>query len=257
LKFFYNARGLGISGCTYLFNYFNYWIDLFKYFEIVHACTLVFRLWFSGVINIYQTKALSMKQKILSLEDLITYLSSLHPLSLPEVIKDRLRKIVKVKTIKKREHLLSAGEVCRHVYFIKRGILRCYFYNEDDEEVTGWIFGEKKTVVGVMSFYTQQPGFEYIHALKDTEVFYISYEELIAIYLEFPEFCFVALLLAIEYLMFWFLKLCNLRRLDAKQRFDQIMNSEEATLFNLVPLKYLASYINVAPETLSRLRRNS
>src|ERR1700754_3263795 len=198
-----------------------------------------------------------MEQTVLSPEDLITYLSSLHPLSLPEALKDRLRKIIKVKTIKKKEHLLSAGEVCRHIYFIKRGILRCYFYNVDNEEVTGWIFGEKKTVVGVMSFYTQNPGFEYIHALEDTEVFYISYEELVAIYLEFPAFCFVALILTIEYLMFWFMKLCNLRRLDAQQRFDQIMNSDEAGLFNLVPLKYLASYINVSPETLSRLRSNS
>jgi len=198
-----------------------------------------------------------MEQQILSLEDLITYLCSLHPLSLPEALKDRLRKIVKVKTIKKKEHLLSAGETCRHIYFIKKGLLRCYFYDEEGEEVTGWIFGEKKTVVGVMSFYTQKPGFEYIHALEETEVFYISYEELMAIYLEFPVFCFVALILTAEYLMFWFLQLCNFRRFSAMQRLDQIMNSDEVSLFKIVPLKYLASYLNMSAETLSRLRGNS
>lgn len=198
-----------------------------------------------------------MEQQILSLEDLITYLCSLHPLSLPEALKERLRKIVKVKTIKKKEHLLSSGEICRHIYFIKRGLLRCYYYNENHEEVTGWIFGEKKTVVGVMSFYTQTPGFEYIHALEETEVFYISHDELMALYLEFPVFCFVAVALTVEYLIFWFSQLCNFRRLDAQQRFDQIMNSDEARLFNLVPLKYLASYLNMSAETLSRLRSNS
>src|ERR1700754_1035903 len=127
-----------------------------------------------------------MELKILSLEDLIAYLCSLHPFSLPEALQERLRKIVKVKIIKKKEFLLSSGEICRDIYFIKRGLLRCYYHNEKGEEVTGWIFGEKKTVVGVLSFYTQSPGFEYIHALEDTEVFYISYEELVAIYLEFP-----------------------------------------------------------------------
>ena len=198
-----------------------------------------------------------MEQQILSLEDLITYLCSLHPLSLPEALKERLRKIVKVKIIKKKEHLLSGGETCRHIYFIKRGLLRCYFYNENDEEVTGWIFGEKKTVVGVQSFYTQKPGFEYIHALEETEVFYISHDELMALYLEFPAFCFVAVTLTVEYLMFWFSQLCSFRRLDTQQRFDQIMNGDEAGLFNLVPLKYLASYLNMSPETLSRLRSNS
>jgi CRP-like cAMP-binding protein len=198
-----------------------------------------------------------MEQQILSLEDLITYLSSLHPHSLPDALKDRLREIVQVKTIKKKEYLLSAGETCRHIYFISRGLLRCYFLDEKGEEVTGWIFGEKKTVVGVMSFYTQKPGFECIHALEDTEVFYISYEELFAIYLEYPVFCFVALKLTVEYLMFWFLQLCNFRRFSARQRFEQIMSNEEVELFKIVPLKYLASYLNMSAETLSRLRSNS
>ncbi|HEY4290327.1 MAG TPA: Crp/Fnr family transcriptional regulator [Puia sp.] len=198
-----------------------------------------------------------MEQQILSLEDLITYLCSLHPFSLPDDLKERLRKIVKVKTIKKKEHLLSGGETCRHIYFIKRGLLRCYYYNENDEEVTGWVFGEKKTVVGVQSFYTQNPGFEYIHALEETEVFYISHDELTALYLEFPVFCFVAVRLTAEYLIFWFSQLCNLRRHDAQKRFDLMMNSDEAALFNAVPLKYLASYLNVSAETLSRLRSNS
>ena len=198
-----------------------------------------------------------MEQQILSLEDLITYLCSLHPFSLPDALQERLRRIVKVKTIKKKGYLLSAGEICRHIYFIKRGLLRCYFYNENQEEVTGWIFGEKKTVVGVQSFYSQKAGFEYIHALEETEVFYISYDELRAIYLEFPEFCFVAVTLTAEYLIFWFSQLCNFRRLAAQERFDGIMNSDEARLFNLVPLKYLASYLNMSAETLSRLRSNS
>lgn len=198
-----------------------------------------------------------MEQAILSLDDLISYLSSLHPSSLPETLKDRLRQIVRIKTIKKRDHLLRAGEICRNIYFIKRGLLRCYFFNEKDEEVTGWIFGEKRAVVGVHSFYTQQKGFEYIHALEETEVFYISYGELMAIYLEYPEFCYVALRLTVDYLIFWFTQSCNLRRLGARERFDLMMNGSEGILFNRVPLKYLASYLDMIPSTLSRMRNNS
>jgi CRP-like cAMP-binding protein len=198
-----------------------------------------------------------MEQAILSVEDLINYLCSLHPLPLPEALKERLRQIVRVKTIKKKEHLLRAGNICRHIYFIKRGLLRCYFFNDNDKEVTGWIFGEKKAVVAVHSFYKQVEGFEYIHALEETEVFYISYGELMDIYLEFPEFCYVALRLTVEYLIFWSSQSCNSRRLNARQRFDLMMNSAECSLFNMVPLKYLASYLDMLPETLSRLRSNS
>lgn len=184
------------------------------------------------------------------MEHLLAYLNSIYPLS--ESLVEHLRQIVGRRKIKQGDFLLEAGSISRYLYFIEKGALRC-FYLKGKTEVTSWILKETDVVVSVHSFYDQEESFEYIQSLEDTVVFYLSYEELEGIYKEFIEFNFIGRVLTIKYLKFWTMQLYNLRMRTAKERFTLLL-ADSPELFLRVQQRYLASYLNMLPETFSRMK---
>src|SRR5882724_11108332 len=113
-----------------------------------------------------------------------------------------LKKIIKTTTIKREEFLLRGGEVCKNLYFINEGLLKC-FYILHDQEVCDWFFGRMETVVSIDSFYDQTVGPDFIQALKDSVLFYITYDELNYLYRNFIKFNVVGRVLTNKYLRIW------------------------------------------------------
>jgi hypothetical protein len=52
--------------------------------------------------------------------ELIQYLNSIHPLS--HALEEKLTLVLSEKNFLKKEYLLKAGQVCRIIYFIKKGL---------------------------------------------------------------------------------------------------------------------------------------
>jgi CRP-like cAMP-binding protein len=188
-----------------------------------------------------------------SVPALIDYLALLSSCEFSKELREHLLSIVCRKSVKKLGYLLEEGKVSRHIYFIGRGILRCFYRNGDGQEVTAWILREPNVVVAVNSFYRQQPSFEIIQAVVDTDVFYISHSELENIYVRFPEFERVGRLLTIEYLIFWSMQLFSLRMRKKGDRFE-MWYKENEDLLQWVPQNFVASYLDMEPETFSRLK---
>jgi CRP-like cAMP-binding protein len=190
-----------------------------------------------------------------SVVELIDYLESMSGFKFSDGLRQHLVDIVRSKSVKKLSYLLEQGSVARHIYFIKRGILRCFYQHEDGSEVTAWILREPNVVVAVNSFYKQQPSFEIIQALVDTDVFYISFDELENVYARFPEFERVGRLLTIEYLIFWSMQLFNLRMRSNSERFE-LWYKDNEDLLQHVQQKFVASYLDMEPETFSRMKND-
>lgn len=184
------------------------------------------------------------------MEELFQWLSAIHPLS-PEC-SAHLRRIIRRRTIKKDQLLLRAGEVCDNIYFIKKGILRCY-YLVKDRDVTDWFFWETDTVVAIDSFYDQTPSGDYIEALEDGELYYISFDDLDYLFRHYLEFNFIGRVLTNKYLRIWHRQARNLRRLSAEEKYRFLLASQPEAILR-VPAKALASFLDMSPETISRLR---
>ena len=163
-----------------------------------------------------------------------------------------LRKIIKTTTIKKEEFLLRGGEVCKNLYFISEGLLKC-FYMLHDQEVCDWFFGRMETVVSIGSFYDQVPGVDFIQGLQDSVLFYITYDELNYLYRTFIEFNVVGRVLTNKYLRVWHRHARNIRMLTAEERY-KIFLATQPELVNIVPVRDLASHLDMSRETLSRMR---
>jgi CRP/FNR family transcriptional regulator, anaerobic regulatory protein len=185
------------------------------------------------------------------MDELFRFLNSISPLS--EELRYNLLTVVKTRYLHKKETLLEAGQTSRSIYFIMKGVVRCY-YRKNNREVTAWLMKEGDVIVSVESFYDQKPSYETIHALEDVELLYINHSELESLYRDFREFETIGRILTIKYLKFWNRQLFNLRMQSARERYEYLL-ANEAELAERVPSKYLASYVGMNEITFCRLRK--
>jgi len=120
------------------------------------------------------------------IERIINFLDAICPMSEP--LKEVLRKNLIYKKFPKGHMLLRDGEISTNIYFMVEGLVKIYITKENGQEIIIWFMRKDDVMIGVDSFFIQQPGEQYIETLKETEVLYVSYECLHRLYKEFPEF---------------------------------------------------------------------
>lgn len=130
------------------------------------------------------------------MEMLLRSLESIHPMS--DGCKEKLASFLRYKELPKKELLLQAGHICQHIFFIQKGLLRC-FYFKNDVEICSWFMREGDVMISVESFFRQTTSYESIQALEDSELYYMQYSELQEIYRNFPEFNFIVRVLMEKY----------------------------------------------------------
>jgi CRP/FNR family transcriptional regulator, anaerobic regulatory protein len=181
---------------------------------------------------------------------LLAYLEKIHPLS--EGLKEHLKRIVRAQVIRKKEYVLKAGRTCEQIHFIESGLLRCY-YIKNQTEICSWFMKEGDLAISVKSFFEQEPSYESIQALEKTELLNISYRDLQAIYQDYPEFNFVGRVLTEKYYVLSEQRLYALRMERAPGRYGYLLQNAPE-LIRRVPAVYIASYLGITMETLSRIK---
>lgn len=90
------------------------------------------------------------------------------------------------KVFRKGELLHKADTICKHSYFIQKGLIRTYFIKEG-KEVTEYFSAEDEWVNSPRSFTQQQLDIYYIDTLESTECFCLSVKDLVFLFDNFPE----------------------------------------------------------------------
>lgn len=189
------------------------------------------------------------------MEELLLFLNNvatLHGWPLSEKCLAYLRTIIQEKKLKKDEILLRPPDVCTNLYFIREGLLKCYYLLRGNE-VCDWFFGEGETVVSIDSFYDQLPSIEFIQSLEDCILYYITHEELEYLYRTFVEFNVVGRVLTNKYLRIWHRHAKNIRMLSAEERYQLLLDTQPE-LVRRVSVQDLSSHLDMRRETLSRVR---
>jgi CRP-like cAMP-binding protein len=166
---------------------------------------------------------------------------------------DKICSCFKFKSVKKNTILLSEGEVCKEFYYVQRGCLRTYFITRQGTEKTRFVTLDCSIGTALTSFISQKPSFEFIDVLEDTELWVISYEDFYKLNNELDHWKdFYQRILEIAY-SFQNKSIENLVTLTAKQRFEEVLNTNPI-LIQRLSNKILASYLDITQETLSRLK---
>jgi CRP-like cAMP-binding protein len=184
------------------------------------------------------------------MEALLQLLSSIHPLSNEGL--EAFSQKLKYKELSKKALLLKAGHICQHIYFIHKGLLRCFYYH-GDAEVCSWFMREGDVIISVESFFRQVASYESIQALEDCELFYMEYKDLQHIYRQYPEFNFVARVLTEKYYCLSEQRLFSIRMMRSQERYEYL-TEHHPELVSRVPAKHLASYLGITEVMLSIIK---
>lgn len=157
-------------------------------------------------------------------------------------------------SIKKKKDLLVPGEICKYIYFISNGCLRSFYVDTKGVEHIYQIRMDYNWISDLESFFSQHPSKYYIEALEDSQLLRISTDRLELLYKEVPNLE--------RYFRILFQKayINALERLNATMwesaidRYKEMLK-EQPNMFQRVPLVYIASYLGITPESLSRIRK--
>lgn len=182
---------------------------------------------------------------------LIERLQAQAPLS--EAAKDYLRVHIPLRRYDKQALLLRQGEVSQEFYYIVRGTVRLY-YTVGIEEKTAYFYTEDSFVSSYESFTQQRPSKHNLETIEASELAVISVGAAQELLSRFPSFEFLARVMMEEELAIYQDIIASFVTSSAEERYLHLMR-ERPELLQRIPQYHLATFLGVAPETLSRIRK--
>lgn len=160
---------------------------------------------------------------------------------------------LKVSRVKKRAHILHQGKTCRHIHFVASGLLKMY-YLRDGGEITTCFCKENRIATAYQSLISKQPSEMAIQAVEASEVVSMPFDTLQELYAQGLFWQQMGRMVVEEE---YIITACYTRLINdksAKQRYLEILNNDPE-LLQRASLADLASYLQVTPETISRIRK--
>lgn len=161
-------------------------------------------------------------------------------------------KLVKRDFLKK-SIILKAGQVENYLSFIEEGILRFYIIRENNDLTYEFSF-DNEFSSSYDSFLNQSPSEYHVQVLADTTLWSITHADLQELYANTSIGNLLGRLAAEQLFMRKVKRELSLLNNTAEERYLKLF-TDRPRLIKQIPLKYIASYIGVTPQALSRIRR--
>lgn len=152
----------------------------------------------------------------------------------------------------KGHHVLEIGKIERDVYFISKGIVRA-FTLVDGKEVTFWVGKEGATIVSMMGYVRNEPGYETMELMEDAELYVIKRDELQRLYNEDIHIANWGRRFAEIELLDAEMRVITLLLATATERYRDLLDNQ-SDLLQRLPLGCIASYLGITQVSLSRIR---
>jgi CRP-like cAMP-binding protein len=155
--------------------------------------------------------------------------------------------------LKKGQHLLRAGDICRNIYFIETGLVR-YYGIIDGEEKTNYFNQEGEFVCDYSSFLPKRPSMTNIQALEPSTIYAITYDDMQQFYAKVQHGERFGRL-GIEDVYVTLISQVNSIYSDPPELRYKRFLEKYPDLGQRVPQYYIASYVGIKPQSLSRIRK--
>jgi len=165
----------------------------------------------------------------------------------------RMNELLQVKHFPKKTYLLQEGEICNFEGYINKGCVRTYYIDENGFEVTLMFSIEDWWIGDIASFYEQKPSNLFIETLEECEVMMFNPVTKEMLLSEIPKFERVFRLMIQRSLSSMVNRLINTISKPAQEKYLEFIK-KYPTISQRVPQHYIASYLGISPEFLSKVR---
>lgn len=165
---------------------------------------------------------------------------------------DILESILVAKRYAKGEKILAEGEVCKSIYWIVKGMVR-QFYFKNGKELTEYMAAENTVCMCIESLFNEEPTKLQIMAIEPTVLYLIPKADLEAVAMKSVNIQILYRKILEESLILSQKHADMLRFESALDRYQKLVKRNPQLVLR-APLVYIASYLQMTPETLSRVR---
>lgn len=155
-------------------------------------------------------------------------------------------------TYRKGEHIVREGERNSSLYLVAQGIWRGH-YLRDGVDISLWFASEGDTLFSSWSYVADRPSLTSIEAMSDSTVFRISKQKMETFFASSIAFANIGRIIFERQFLDMENWMINGGAAQAKQRYLALLE-QNPELLQHVPLKHIASYLMITPQSLSRIR---
>ncbi len=168
---------------------------------------------------------------------------------------DVLESILVPMKFSKGDFILKEGEVCTNIYWVVKGLIR-QFYFKNGKELTEHLAAENTICMSIESLFKEQPSHQQIQTIEPTIVFALPKDRLEHEAVRNTNIQMLYRKILEESLILSQIKADMLRFESAPERYAKLVKRSPQLILR-VPLVYIASYLQMTPETLSRVRTSA
>lgn len=150
----------------------------------------------------------------------------------------------------KGQTIIRTGQVASSCFLVESGMVRSY-YQHGDKQVTIWFAAENDFAASIS--FNGQPSYETVECIEDCRFLYITYHDMEDLCRRYECINTISRKSTEEYCMVLNNRIYSFQVLSATERYHELQENEPAVV-QRAPLHYIASYLGISQETLSRIR---
>lgn len=162
-------------------------------------------------------------------------------------------KLFMLEVKRKKDFLIQEGDYCRDLFFIVDGYVRIFHYSREGTEITTDISGRGNLVTSIYSLFKKAQSYDNIQCVTPCKIYRLSNTDYKKLRSDDQHWFELGYQILKHNLLKKEERIRQFTKLSARQRYDGLLRSQP-DIIGQVPIQYIASYLGMKPESLSRIR---
>jgi CRP/FNR family transcriptional regulator, anaerobic regulatory protein len=173
---------------------------------------------------------------------------------LTESDKEFCKQYFELKSLAKNSIVEEENKIPKHLYFITAGFMRLFYYDDNGDEITTLIASPNRFITSFLNFIHEKKSIENLECITDCEFYRIERSKLIELIDKNENFKQFSLVIFEQAIATTQIRANDFATLTAELRYKKLIDLQPEIIQN-VPIQYIASYLGIKPQSLSRIRK--